>query len=476
MVLNYFIKAGFNAVLVVFLVAQSYGQSLEGKISNAYQQFERLPALKHGIASLTVLDAKTGAVLFTKNGNTGLATASTLKTITAAAAFYLLGADYSYQTRLYYTGEIVNGVLTGDIIIKGSGDPSLGSSRFDQTKESALLAQWTTAIANAGIKKINGSVIGDDLLYGGQKAGPRWIWQDLGSYYGAGISALNWRENLVDIHLLPGKQVGATTTLQSTVPNVSYLKIVNEATTGSHGSGDKVYPYSAPYSSLIYLRGTYGIDLKKPVQIALPDAAYDAALRLQLSLESKGISVREPATSGQLLKLSGKKVPQTGKDLSMHQSPALAELVYWFNQKSINLYGEALLKTMALEKGKVLDTDEAADVLRDFWVAKLGLEKGAIRIFDGSGLSPENRVTTMAMAKILASIKREPWFSAYYKSIPVYNGMKMKSGTIGGVLGYTGYQKASNGTELVFSLLVNNYEGTAYNMRQQMFKLLNALK
>lgn len=478
MVLNKYIKIGLNLVLFsVFLqTTRLYAQSLEHKLNLAYQQFESNPNLKNGIASLTVLDAKTGAVLFSKNGNTGLATASTLKTITSATAFYLLGADYTYQTQLYYTGQIENEVLIGDLVIKGAGDPSLGSDRFDQTKESLLLTQWTKAIVTAGIKKIKGSVIGDDLLFGGQKAGPRWIWQDLGSYYGAGISGLNWRENLVDVHLLPGKHVGAATTLQSTVPNVSYLKIINEATTGGSGSGDKVYPYSAPYSSFIYLRGTYGIDLRKPVQIALPDAAYDAALRLQLSLESQGISVGQAATTGQMLKLSEKKVPQDGKPLFYHQSPPLKELVYWFNQKSINLYGEALLKTMAWKKGQVFDTDEAADMLRNFWADKLGLEKGTIRIFDGSGLSPENRVTTMTMAKILASVKKESWFDDYYKSFPVYNGMKMKSGTIGGVLGYAGYQKSSNGTDLVFSLLVNNYEGTAYNMRQQMFKLLNVLK
>ncbi|MEH6304463.1 D-alanyl-D-alanine carboxypeptidase/D-alanyl-D-alanine-endopeptidase [Olivibacter sp. CPCC 100613] len=477
MALNSCIRVVFHLVLIVFfLITSLHAQPLEQKINLAYQQFERNPMLKNGIASFTVLDAKTGAVVFSKNGNIGLATASTLKTITSAAAFYILGADYTYQTQLYYTGQIVDSVLTGDIVIKGSGDPSLGSDRFERTKESLLLTQWTHAIVKAGIKKINGSIVGDDLLYGGQKAGPRWIWQDLGSYYGAGISGLNWRENLVDVHIQPGKQVGAATSLRSTVPNVSYLKIVNEATTGSPGSGDKVYPYSAPYSSLIYLRGSYGIDLRKPIQIALPDAAYDAALRLQLNLERQGISVRQPATTGELLKLSGKGVPEEGKTLLIHQSPTLADLVYWFNQKSINLYGESLLMTLAREKGQISDTDEAADILRDFWVTKLGLEKGTIKIFDGSGLSPENRVTTMTMAKILAFIRREPWFTAYYKSIPVYNGMKMKSGTIGGVLGYTGYQKAANGTELVFSLLVNNYEGTAYNMRQQMFKLLNVLK
>jgi len=451
-------------------------QTLQQKIRNAYSQFEHDPNLQHAVTSLTVLNANTGALVFSKQDNIGLATASTLKTITSAAAYYILGADYVYETKLLYTGSINNGVLDGDIVIKGSGDPSLGSDRFDTTKGTVLLAKWTDAIRQAGIKKINGSIIGDDLLFDGQTAGPRWIWQDMGSYYGAGVSGLNWRENLVDAQIRPGDKVGAATSLQSTTPNISYLKLVNESTTGVAGSGDKIYPYSAPYSSIIYLRGTYGIDLKKPVQLALPDAGYDAALRLQLALENKGIAVQQPATTAKLLNISGKDKLEEGQLLWSHTSPKLADLVYWFNQESINLYGEALLKTMALKQHKETETEKAALLLRDFWVNKLGLAKGAIRIYDGSGLSPEDRVTTMAMARILWSIKKEPWFDSYYKSIPVYNGMKMKSGTIGGVLGYAGYQKAADGTELVFSLLINNYEGTAYRMRQQMFKLLNTLK
>lgn len=451
-------------------------QTLQQKISAAYRQFESGSDLRHGIASLTVLNAKNGNVLFSKNDEVGLATASTLKTLTSAAAYYLLGATYTYQTTLYYTGRINDGVLEGNIVIKGSGDPSLGSNRFEQTKEELVLEQWSKAIMAAGIHQIKGSIIGDDGLFGGQTAGPRWIWQDMGSYYGAGTSSLNWRENLADVYLNAGKLVGGPTTFQSTKPDVSYVKIVNETTTGPVGSGDKVYPYAAPYSSVIYLRGSYGADLKKPVQIALPDAAYDVALRLQIRLENKGISIQQPATTATILGISGKDVPQMSKVLFAHISPKLSDLVYWFNQKSINLYGEALLKTIALKQGKKTETEEAAQSLRDFWVDKLSIPKGAIRIYDGSGLSPENRVTTMAMARVLSSVKNEPWFDSYYKSFPVYNGMKMKSGTIGGVLGYTGYHKASDGTDLVFCLLVNNYEGTAYNMRQKMFKLLNALK
>src|SRR3546814_7029538 len=109
-------------------------------------------------------------------------------------------------------------------------------------------------------------------------------------------------------------------------------------------------------------------------------------------------------------------------------------------------------------------------MLQDFWSTKLDLPASALKLMDGSGLSPENRITTNALARILTSVKSEPWFASFFESLPTYNSMKMKSGTIGGVLGYAGYQTNQDGTPLVFSLLVNNYNGSATPMRRRMFQ------
>src|SRR5690606_1328975 len=140
----------------------------------------------------------------------------------------------------------------------------------------ALLADWAQAVKAAGIRKIEGQVIADDRLYNGQTAPRGWTWQDMGNYYGAGVSALNWRENSVGIDFVAGASPDAATRIGSTTADVSYLQLVNETTTGNRGTGDRVYAFSAPYSSRVYLRGTYGIDLKKTVYLSLPDGAYDA--------------------------------------------------------------------------------------------------------------------------------------------------------------------------------------------------------
>lgn len=460
-----------------FISSVSVGQALSTKIEKAFRSFESDARMKHGIASLTVINANTGQIVFSENGDMGMATASTLKTITSATAFSVLGPDFVYETQLQHDGKVdAHGKLIGNIYIKGSGDPTLGSHRYEQSKPEVLLARWIQAIDRAGIREIEGSIIGDDLLFGGNQAPSGWTWGDMGNYYGAGVSALNWRENAFKILLKPGGRVGDPVQFLGTQPDHSYLYFNNEVLTGKAGSGDGVYGYSAPYSHTILLQGTYGIDLKKEIELSTPDPAYDVALELQLALEKHGIKVHTPATTGYLVQRSGGNLEQKRIRLDTYQSPVLSDICYWFNHVSINLYGEALLKTVAFHAGDTVDSGEAAHWERDYWVKKLALEKGALRIRDGSGLSPENRVTTHAMAQILNSIKAYPWFGLFYEGLPTYNGMKMKSGTISGVLGYAGYQTASDGTPLVFSFLISNYAGSASSMRQSMWRALDVLK
>src|SRR5690606_37729318 len=142
---------------------------------------------------------------------------------------------------------------------KGSGDPTLGSDRFKQSHAEVLLSRWVASIKAKGIKKIEGRIIGDDLLFKGQQAPGGWTWIDMGNYYGAGVSSLNWRENTFNVVLTAGSKEGEAVKLVRTEPDVSYLTVLNEVKTGKAGSGDQVYGYSAPYSSIIHLRGTYGI-------------------------------------------------------------------------------------------------------------------------------------------------------------------------------------------------------------------------
>jgi D-alanyl-D-alanine carboxypeptidase/D-alanyl-D-alanine-endopeptidase (penicillin-binding protein 4) len=466
----------FLFLILVFSISTAYAQGLKQKIENAFKTLESDPQMKYAGSSLSVLNAETGDVIFSSNGNTGLASASTLKTITSASAYHILGKDFTWETTLGYSGTIsANGTLNGDLIITGGGDPALGSDRYDQSRPDLILKKWADDLTRIGIKNITGQIIADDRLFGTETMPGGWTWQDMGNYYGAGPSSLTWRENQFDLHFKPGR-VGEPAELLRTDPEMSYLKIVNEVKTGAPGTGDNVYAYSAPYSTVIYLRGTYGVDLKKAISASVPDPAFDLAYRLRDKLRQSDIQVENGIVTARILTANNKPlVPQT-KIISVHTSPPLHEIVYWFNQKSINLFGEHLIKTIAWKEGKEKTISQGTEIVKDFWNKKIGIDPASMNIYDGSGLSPANRITTLTMARILQSLKKETWFESYYNSLPLYNNMKMKSGTISDVIAYAGYHTSASGTPMVFSFMINNYNGSSSAVRQKMFRVLNTLK
>jgi len=139
-----------NSVFLLLIAGQVYAQSLHEKIQAAFNRLQADSQCRYGIVSLTVLDANTGEKVFTANADIGLAPGSTMKTVTTVTAFNVLGKDFRYQTPFGYTGTITNGTLNGDVIIKGSGDPTLGSPRWETTKENHILHEIVIALQKAG--------------------------------------------------------------------------------------------------------------------------------------------------------------------------------------------------------------------------------------------------------------------------------------------------------------------------------------
>ena len=462
-------------VSLLFIAGHSYSQSLNSKLQSAFTRLQTDSQCKYASVSLTVLDVKTGEQVFAANPNMGLATASTLKTVTTITAFDILGKDFQYQTHFGYSGTIdTDGTLNGDVIIKGAGDPTLGSWRYEGAHEKQVVTIMVTALQKAGIKKINGRVIGDDSIFGSQSIPEGWIWMDLGNYYGAGTSGLCWREDQFDIKLKTGR-VNSPVEVTHTVPAMPYLHFKSELLTASAGNGDDAYAFLPVNGNMMYLRGTYADDLtKKSISAALPDPAFDAAFRLKDTLMRLGIIISGGAESTGTLRAAGLFAPQTGTNLTTIPSPPLSKIVYWLNQKSINLYAEQLLKTIAWKMGKQPTTNNGVEVVKEFWATK-GIDKHSLNIFDGSGLSPGDRVTTLTMATILSSAKTAGWFPDFYESLPVYNDMKMKSGSILNVLTYAGYQ-TYHGRELCFSIMVNNFNGSSKAVKEKIFRVLDEMK
>lgn len=457
-------------MLGLFIFLNSEAQRVNTGFSSAYKNFENSSSFSHAIIGLYVINSRTGEPIFSHNKEVGLAPASCQKVITASTAFELLGESYRYKTTLSYTGNLNNGVLDGDIIIKGSGDPTLGSWRYKETGDDDVFLDFKNAISREGIAGIKGHVVADESLWTGEVTPDGWIWQDIGSYYGAGARALNWRENQYDLFLNSGKVIGDTIEIAGTKPSfIAGLNLKSMATAAKKGSGDNAYIYYPLDQKYGYLRGTIPVNENRfSISGAMLHPAQQLAATVEAALKN------EPVESS----VAENNVRRNIGDARLfytYTSPPLDSIVYWFLKRSINLYGEALLKTLGKEFNQSGSADSGVNVIKNFWKDK-GIEPSALNIIDGSGLSPANRVTPATFVKVLEYAKKQPWLPAFYDALPVINGIKMKSGSIGGVISYTGFIKSKTGEEYTFAFIVNNYDGSASEVRRKMWRLLDALK
>lgn len=455
--------------IFIFSSCLSFAQKSEEQFNAAFTKLRDDPSFKHATISLYVINTSTGKTITEENTEVGVAPASCQKVITASTAFSLLGQDYRYKTTIGYTGKIVDGVLHGNLILKGSGDPTLGSWRFDETKEDKIIEDFKNAVSREGIHGITGHVLADEGLWNSQVTPDGWIWQDIGNYYGAGARPLNWRENQYDLYLKSGRDVGDPVSIVGTKPSFVYgLHLKSKVTSGAKGSGDNNYIYLPLADEYGYVRGTTPIDENHfTISGAMPKPGIQFAVTLEAALKNESLE-KVVATYWQQ---NDSEEPQV---FYTYTSPLLKDIILHFLRRSINLYGEALIKTLAYNFTGVGATDSGVNVIHTFWKDK-GIEPYAINIIDGSGLSPSNRVTTKALVTIMEYARKQTWFPAFYDALPTINGIKMKSGSINGVISYTGYIKEKNNQEYTFSFVINNYDGSGNDVRHKMWKLLDML-
>ena len=385
-------------------------QSVKQKLLQAYQQFESDSQLRHAVSSLYVINAKTGEVVFDKNSQVGLAPASTQKIITAATAFDLLGKDYRYKTEFGIRSDPEKDIC---LWINPSGDPTFGSWRWESTKEQNVL----NAIVN-GLRQIDFDICKGVFVrvWNSEQIPDGWIWQDIGNYYGAGAAILNWRENQYDLFLKSGKEIGDPVQIVEILPKLHSLKINCWASSATKESGDNAYVYLPLDDSTLVVRGTIPVNEEHfKISGAIPNPMNEFISILEDSLRSRYEWTATKPIQGIFSNFWG----HNPKVYYTHYSPTLDSIIYWFLQKSINLYGEALIKTFAYQKLGLQSidtsfanesTDSGVVIVKDFWKQK-GLDENELNIYDGSGLSPLNRVTTHAQVEILKYAKQRPWYS-----------------------------------------------------------------
>jgi len=446
------------------------------KLATAFKKFETDPQLSHALVSLYVINAKTGKVIIDKNSKMGMAPASTQKIITSATAFELLGKDYRYKTS-FYNAKRIKWPGVNDLLVIGSGDPTLGSWRYNNTTEDVILKNIYDNIRAKNIKTFTGEIVINN--FENESIPDGYNWQDIGNYYGAGHYHFSWHENQYDIAFKTANE--GLSEIVNIKPAVPAIEFINQVIAGKKGSGDNAYVYFVPGKNEIVLKGTVPpAQSSFTISGAVPDPSMLFADQLQKYLlkENESVTIVNgfPEKRISITESSTEFLRAYQLDtIYNHYSPPLDSVIYWFLKKSINLYGEALIKTMALEKKGKSNIDDGVELVKDFWRQK-NIDPDELNLYDGSGLSPSNRVTTHAQVEVLKYAKKRNWFSYYYNAFPEYNKMKMKSGTIADVKGFAGYHTAKDGTEYIFSFLVNNYNGSSGTLVQKMYKVLDELK
>ncbi|MEZ5039692.1 MAG: D-alanyl-D-alanine carboxypeptidase/D-alanyl-D-alanine-endopeptidase [Saprospiraceae bacterium] len=478
----------FPLLLLFTTSLTSYAQS---KLQSAINAFSKDPALKHAGLGISVIDVNANQEIAQFESQRSLVPASSLKVLTTASALAMLGNDFRFKTELQYIGSIdANGQLNGDLIIKGNGDPCLGSPDMEGTLDmEGVLNAFSMSLQQKGIRKITGNIIGDASYFGTAVNGKSWQWNDLGNYYGAGSWGLNFHDNLYYLRFQQTSQLGAMPRIALIEPEIGELRFTNEVTSAPAGSGDNVYIYGAPYTYERFARGTIPVGRSLfTVKGSIPDPPLFAAQSLAERLKNAGIISEKGPTSDRLL-----GVPLNGSRqlLFSHSSPPLKDIVVRTNIKSVNLYCETLLRTIGKEKGEEGTVEKGIAAIRSFWESR-GLSFDGVLLEDGSGLSSKNVVTTNFMAQLMRKVaKDDKIYQAFSASLPVAGesgGMtytlrgspaagkiRAKTGTLSNVRSLTGYVETKSGRLLAFCIIANNYTGSGAQIRKKMEKVLLAM-
>lgn len=441
-----------------------FAQNITQKLDEATKNLMNSSGAISSNLSFYVSD-ENGNFIYEYQGNKGLSTASTQKIFTAGAALEILGKNYTYKTTSSYSGNISGGNLNGNLFISSTGDPTLGSWRYEAYKPEIFKQKLIDAIKKSGIKKISGDLVIDDSYFDHQTIPGGWPWNDLGNYYGAGVWGINWRENQFDININGNEFKSFSYPLEG----VNWL---NDLKVG--GSSDQSLIFTAPHSDVALINGTLPA---KTVMVSgsVPNPPLQLGAEVKQWLKDSGIDFSGKVVTNSQLEIEGKKALQAPKNniILTYESPTLDKIIYWFLRKSINFYGETLIKTLGKEKKGDPSFKSGVAYLKEFWKSK-GINPNMINFADGSGLSPQNYVAAKAEVQALLYARKQPWFESYYEGFPTHdNGMKMKSGTMSDTKSYAGYHTSKDGKKYVFSIIINNYEGSGSTELQ---KILNVLK
>ena len=450
-------------------------------------------------ASAAILAVKmSGDTVACSGSRKMLLPASTMKALTTGLALHSLGPDYRFETRLGYSGEIDRGVLHGDLYIIGGADPTLGSRNPVAEPVETVFRKWKSFLDEAGIRSIDGHIVGDSRFFDSTAEIDSWQWNDIGTYYGTGTSGLSFNENMQNINVTPGSAPGKPLKISIGYPDLPWMRYTFSCTTGEAGTGNTLYLFTSPFSTEGEMRGSFAIDRKtKTEQVSNKFPAYTCAWHFSRYLSGCGISCSGGAADlGRVFGLApGRAVVQDSLTIiGTTYSPELSSIASETNHESNNMFAETLFKTIGREYcGE--GTYDAALKASEGLLKELGAGTEGLHQADGSGLSRQDSFSPEFMCGFLAAMMDSPSFSCFAESLPQpgkgtlsflmgkyppesKSRIRMKSGSMTGVRCYCGYIIPTEGSRdetIVFTVMVNNYFGSPRRLQTFLEKLVYLL-
>ena len=438
---------------MILLQIGQYSASLNKVI----EEFKKIPEAKYVNVSVSVREVNTNSEIFAYQSDLSLAPASTFKLLSTAAVLENFGPEYRFQSDAYLTGNIVENVLYGNIVVDCNFNPAFGAKRFNKN----TLNDIVNSLKTSNIKRIEGRVIAKKTDK--MEIPMDWKIGDVGNYYGAFPSDFNYNENMFSVFFDSDTKLGDTVKIGSIIPEYSKWKIINKVTAAAQGTGDQVNFISLPYSKEIIAIGTIPVNSRNfEIKGSIPEPNLVFEDILTKTLIENGIEV------------AGKNYDnQERKPFFSESSPPISELIRECNYKSVNFladaFGNALLQKTGIKS--------LSEMYKAIFGNRDSVNYNLFRINDASGLSPSNTISTSAMTRFLSGNTKLENFDVFFESIPIVgeNGtvrgfdsnkktggrIHAKSGSIGGVKNLAGYFKNPKNELYAFGIYLTGLNDTA---------------
>lgn len=434
------------------------------------------PRFAHASWGIAVISLDSGRTLYTHRADRLAQPASTAKLFTAALSLATLGADYRFPTRLLSRGTIHHGRLEGHLVLRGMGDPTLGTE--ESTEWAAQLASQLSA---HGVRQVQGDLVADDSYFTGPSSGSGWEAGDLQSWFAVPSSALSVDENVVRITVTPGASQGRSARIEL-VPADGIAKVVGRIDTTQSGTPSDINLYRALGSPTLHVFGSIPAQASPAhFRLAMDDPALQAARQLRAALAKRGIRIRGntrvlhwPLDDGATLA----HVHVLGELLS----PPLLEILRRGLKRSQNLYLQNLLLSAGVHEQANSDSPPEGfrdsegwgiHALRDL-LDRIGIAPEVSQIVEGTGLSRHNLVTPDAMVRLLVYLAARPYAAQLRDALPLAGvdgtlahrmrgtvaagNVQAKTGNMSHVHSVAGYVTTTTGERLAFAIMLDNYE------------------